>query len=66
ERLITQRVSAAIEAEQARLVNARGQRGNANEAGGQGGAPAVRECTFSGFMKCNPMVFYGHEGAIEL
>ncbi|GJX20414.1 putative reverse transcriptase domain-containing protein [Tanacetum coccineum] len=59
-------VNAAIEAERARQVNARGQGGNANEAGGQGGAPAVRECTFSGFMKCNPMVFHGHEGAIEL
>ncbi|GKF03353.1 hypothetical protein Tco_0030276, partial [Tanacetum coccineum] len=33
---------------------------------GQGGAPAVQECTFSGFMKCNPTVFHGHEGAVEL
>ncbi|GJR14979.1 putative ribonuclease H-like domain-containing protein [Tanacetum coccineum] len=66
ERLITQRVNAAVEAERARQVNARGQGGNANEAGGQGGAPAVRECTFSGFMKCNPTVFHGHEGAVEL
>ncbi|GJZ64955.1 putative reverse transcriptase domain-containing protein [Tanacetum coccineum] len=24
------------------------------------------ECTFSGFMKCNPTVFHGHEGAVEL
>ncbi|GJV85702.1 putative reverse transcriptase domain-containing protein, partial [Tanacetum coccineum] len=30
------------------------------------GAPAARECTFLGFMKCNPMVFHGHEGAVEL
>ncbi|GJU74369.1 hypothetical protein Tco_1265774 [Tanacetum coccineum] len=37
-----------------------------NYLGGQGGAPAVRECTFSGFMKCNPTVFLGHEGAVEL
>ncbi|GJY20729.1 hypothetical protein Tco_0393295 [Tanacetum coccineum] len=44
----------------------RGQGNNANEAGGQGGAPAARECTFSGFMKCNPTVFHGHEGAVEL
>ncbi|GKA72319.1 putative reverse transcriptase domain-containing protein [Tanacetum coccineum] len=29
-------------------------------------APAVRECTFAGFMKCNPTVFHGHEGAVEL
>ncbi|GJT55719.1 hypothetical protein Tco_0990773 [Tanacetum coccineum] len=66
ERLITQRVNAAVEAERERQVNARGQGNNANEAGGQGGAPAVRECTFSGFMKCNPTVFHGHEGAVEL
>ncbi|GJR60469.1 hypothetical protein Tco_1502631 [Tanacetum coccineum] len=66
ERLITQRVNAAVEAERARQVNARGQGGNANEARGQGGAPAVQECTFSGFMKCNPTVFHGHKGAVEL
>ncbi|GJQ98076.1 putative reverse transcriptase domain-containing protein [Tanacetum coccineum] len=66
ERLITQRVNAAVEAERARQVNARGQGGNANKAGGQGGAPAVREYTFSGFMKCNPTVFHGHEGVVEL
>ncbi|GJR24167.1 hypothetical protein Tco_0972694 [Tanacetum coccineum] len=47
ERLITQRVNAAMEAERER-------------------APAVRECTFSGFMKCNLTVFHGHEGAYEL
>ncbi|GKE00593.1 hypothetical protein Tco_1388576 [Tanacetum coccineum] len=33
---------------------------------GQGGAIAVQECTFLGFMKCNPMVFHGHEGPIKL
>ncbi|GJZ87921.1 hypothetical protein Tco_0659703, partial [Tanacetum coccineum] len=66
ERLITQRVNAVMEAERTRQVNTRGQGGNANEAGGQGGAPAIRECTFSGFMKCNPTVFHGHEGAVEL
>ncbi|GJX03523.1 hypothetical protein Tco_0189439 [Tanacetum coccineum] len=64
ERLITERVTAAVEAERQRQGNARGQ-GN-NEAGGQGGAPAARECTFLGFMKCNPTVFHGHEGAVEL
>ncbi|GKF22285.1 putative reverse transcriptase domain-containing protein, partial [Tanacetum coccineum] len=48
------------------VVNARGQGRNANEDGDQGGAPAARECTFLGFMKCNPTVFHGHEGAVEL
>ncbi|GJT65062.1 putative reverse transcriptase domain-containing protein [Tanacetum coccineum] len=60
------RVNAVVEAERARQVNAKGQGNNANEAGGQGGAPAVRECTFFGFMKCNPTIFHGHEGAVEL
>ncbi|GKD33844.1 hypothetical protein Tco_1249353, partial [Tanacetum coccineum] len=53
-----------VEAERQRQVNARGQRNN--EAGGQGGASAARECTFSRFMKCNPTVFHGHKGAVEL
>nr|GEX83870.1 putative reverse transcriptase domain-containing protein [Tanacetum cinerariifolium] len=35
-------------------------------ARGQGAAPVVRECTFAGFMKCNPTAFRGTEGAIEL
>ncbi|GJZ13188.1 putative reverse transcriptase domain-containing protein [Tanacetum coccineum] len=26
----------------------------------------VHECTFAGFMKCNPTIFHGIEGAIEL
>ncbi|GJT79829.1 putative reverse transcriptase domain-containing protein [Tanacetum coccineum] len=33
---------------------------------GQNTTPAVRECTFTGFMKCNPTVFHGIEGAIKL
>ncbi|GKD19781.1 hypothetical protein Tco_1208939 [Tanacetum coccineum] len=41
ERLVTERVIAAVEAKRQRQVNARGQ-GN-NEVGGQGGAPAARE-----------------------
>ncbi|GJW93003.1 hypothetical protein Tco_0172675 [Tanacetum coccineum] len=45
-------------------ANARRQGNNGGWC--QGGAPAARECTFSGFMKCNPMVFHGHEGAVEL
>ncbi|GJX67448.1 putative reverse transcriptase domain-containing protein [Tanacetum coccineum] len=64
DRLVAERVNAAVEAERERQANARRQ-GN-NGAGGQGGAPAARECTFSGFMKCNPTVFHGHEGAVEL
>ncbi|GJZ60857.1 putative reverse transcriptase domain-containing protein [Tanacetum coccineum] len=29
-------------------------------------APAACECTFAGFMKCNPTVFHGTEEAVEL
>ncbi|GKF58577.1 putative reverse transcriptase domain-containing protein, partial [Tanacetum coccineum] len=35
-------------------------------AGGQGGAPPARKCTYSSFMKCNPTSFYENEGAVEL
>ncbi|GKE92429.1 hypothetical protein Tco_1573524, partial [Tanacetum coccineum] len=33
---------------------------------GQDVAPAIRECTFPGFIKCNPTVFCGVKGAVEL
>ncbi|GJX17054.1 hypothetical protein Tco_0217886 [Tanacetum coccineum] len=33
---------------------------------GRDTAPAVCECTFVGFMKCNPAAFHGVEGAVEL
>nr|GEX81654.1 putative reverse transcriptase domain-containing protein [Tanacetum cinerariifolium] len=66
ERLITQRVNVAFEAERASRANEGGQGSNANETGGQDRAPLVRECTFSSFMKCNPTPFHGKEGAIEL
>nr|GEV29169.1 putative reverse transcriptase domain-containing protein [Tanacetum cinerariifolium] len=35
-------------------------------ARGQDATHAVRECTFTGFMNCNPVVFHGVEGAIKL
>ncbi|GKA59898.1 hypothetical protein Tco_0759211 [Tanacetum coccineum] len=51
--------------EKGRLMHGKGN--NANEAvGPRLGGASVRECTFSGFMKCNPMVFHRHEGAVEL
>nr|GFB02414.1 hypothetical protein [Tanacetum cinerariifolium]GFB02425.1 hypothetical protein [Tanacetum cinerariifolium] len=65
ERLITQRVNAALEAERAGRVN-EGGGSNTNETGGQDKAPLVRECTFSSFMKRNPTPFHGKEGTIEL
>ncbi|GJZ02504.1 putative reverse transcriptase domain-containing protein [Tanacetum coccineum] len=33
---------------------------------GQATTPVVRECTFAGFMKCNPDNLHGIEGAVEL
>ncbi|GKA23102.1 hypothetical protein Tco_0709064, partial [Tanacetum coccineum] len=43
-----------------------------NDASGSGPirgrdtAPAIHECTFDGFMKCNPAAFHGVEGAVKL
>ncbi|GKE20865.1 putative reverse transcriptase domain-containing protein, partial [Tanacetum coccineum] len=34
--------------------------------GDQGGAPPVRKCSYTGFVKCNPTTFCGNEGAVEL
>ncbi|GJY43074.1 hypothetical protein Tco_0431287 [Tanacetum coccineum] len=53
ERLITERVTAAVEAERQRQGNARGQ-GN-NEAGGQGGRRLPPRMYFSEFMKFYPL-----------
>nr|GFB68390.1 hypothetical protein [Tanacetum cinerariifolium] len=47
-------------AERARQANVRNDASGFGPVMGQDAAPAVRECTFAGFMKCNPAVF--HEG----
>ncbi|GKB80654.1 hypothetical protein Tco_0947549 [Tanacetum coccineum] len=39
---------------------------DADIAAERASAPAVRECTFAVFMKCNPTVFRGVEGAVKL
>ncbi|GJU67225.1 putative reverse transcriptase domain-containing protein [Tanacetum coccineum] len=65
-RMIKESVDAAIAAERARQANFRNDANGSGPVRGQDTAPAVRECTFAGFMKCNPAVFYGIEGAIEL
>ncbi|GJZ71768.1 hypothetical protein Tco_0635619 [Tanacetum coccineum] len=54
ERMIASRVNEAMIADRARRVNVSGAGGSR-----QGEAPATCECTFSGFMKCNPIVFHG-------
>ncbi|GKB61898.1 putative reverse transcriptase domain-containing protein, partial [Tanacetum coccineum] len=65
-RMIKESVDVAIPAEQARQANADNNSSGSRQARGQVTAPIVRECTFSGFMKCNPDNFRGTEGAVEL
>ncbi|GKC14945.1 putative reverse transcriptase domain-containing protein [Tanacetum coccineum] len=59
-------VDAAIATERARHVNVGNDTRGSRPARGQDVAPAARECTFVGFMKCNPIAFRGIEGAVEL
>ncbi|GJX42446.1 putative reverse transcriptase domain-containing protein [Tanacetum coccineum] len=65
-RMIKKCVDAAIAAERARHTNARNGARGSGPVRGQDVALAVRECTFVGFMKCNPTVFHGTEGAVKL
>ncbi|GJX96161.1 putative reverse transcriptase domain-containing protein [Tanacetum coccineum] len=65
-RLIKESVDAAIAAERERQAKVRNDASGSGPVRGQDTAPAVRECTFAGFMKCNPTVFRGIEGAVEL
>nr|GEY16335.1 hypothetical protein [Tanacetum cinerariifolium] len=39
---------------------------NVGRNGGPSGAPPIRECSFTGYLKCNPTVFHGNEGAVKL
>ncbi|GKB42239.1 putative reverse transcriptase domain-containing protein [Tanacetum coccineum] len=64
--MIKESVDAVIAAERARQENVRNDSSRSGPVKGQDTAPAVRECTFAGFMKCNPAVFHGVEGAVEL
>ncbi|GKD35612.1 putative reverse transcriptase domain-containing protein [Tanacetum coccineum] len=65
-RMIKESVDAAIAAERARHANARNDARGSGLVRGQDAAPAVRECTFAGFMKCNPTAFHGIKGVVEL
>ncbi|GKA61552.1 hypothetical protein Tco_0760959 [Tanacetum coccineum] len=53
------------ELEEARIMPPRNA-GGSGPVRNQDVAPVVHECTFAGFMKCNPTVFHGTEGAIKL
>ncbi|GJX54557.1 hypothetical protein Tco_0282926 [Tanacetum coccineum] len=59
-------VDAAIDAERARHTNAGNDARGSGPVRGQDVAPVVCECTFVGFMKCNPTAFHGTEGAVKL
>ncbi|GKA74584.1 putative reverse transcriptase domain-containing protein [Tanacetum coccineum] len=65
-RMIKESVDAAIAAERARHASVRNDARGSGPARGQDAAPAVRECTFAGFMKCNHTAFHGTEGAVDL
>ncbi|GJX08264.1 putative reverse transcriptase domain-containing protein [Tanacetum coccineum] len=65
-RMIKESVDAAIAAERARQANVRNDASRSGPVRGRDTAPAICECTFAGFMKCNPTAFHGIEGAVEL
>ncbi|GKC85784.1 hypothetical protein Tco_1141501 [Tanacetum coccineum] len=65
-RLIKENVNAAIAAERARHANVGNDARESRPTRGQDAAPTTRECTFVGFMKCNPTTFCYTEGAVEL
>ncbi|GJZ24807.1 putative reverse transcriptase domain-containing protein [Tanacetum coccineum] len=65
-RMIKESVDAAIATKQARNANAENAGGSRKVRGRDAAAPTIRECTFTGFMKCNPAVFCGTKGAIKL
>nr|GEX37252.1 putative reverse transcriptase domain-containing protein [Tanacetum cinerariifolium] len=59
-------VDAAIAVERARQANVRNEASGSGPVRGQDAALTARECTFGGFMKCNPTAFRGTKGAVEL
>ncbi|GJS03353.1 putative reverse transcriptase domain-containing protein [Tanacetum coccineum] len=65
-RMIKESVDAAISAERARQANVRNDASGSGPVRGQDTTPAACECTFAGFMKCNPAAFRGVEGVVEL
>nr|GEU70254.1 hypothetical protein [Tanacetum cinerariifolium] len=64
--MIKDNVDVTIAAERARQENVRNKASGSRLARDQDAAPAARECTFAGFMKCNPTAFRGTERAVEL
>nr|GEV85582.1 hypothetical protein [Tanacetum cinerariifolium] len=65
-RMIKDSVDSAIAADRARQTNVKNDASGSGPVRGEDVVPAVRECTFAGFMKCNLAIFRGVEGAVEL
>ncbi|GJV29651.1 putative reverse transcriptase domain-containing protein [Tanacetum coccineum] len=65
-RLIKESVDVAIAAKRERQAKVENDASGSGLVRGQDTALAVRKCTFAGFMKCNPTVFLGIEGVVEL
>nr|GEW56177.1 hypothetical protein [Tanacetum cinerariifolium] len=64
--MIKDSVNPAIATERARQASVKNDASESGPVRGQDAALVVRECTFAGFMKCNPAIFRGVEGAIGL
>ncbi|GJX49529.1 putative reverse transcriptase domain-containing protein, partial [Tanacetum coccineum] len=64
-RLIKESVNAAIAAERERQAKVWNDASGSRLVRGQDTAHVVRECTFARFIKCNPTIFCGVEGAVE-
>nr|GEV60700.1 hypothetical protein [Tanacetum cinerariifolium] len=64
--MIKDNVDAAIATERARQANVRKEASGSGPARGQDAAHAACECTFAGFMRCNPTAFRGTKGAVKL
>ncbi|GKG22724.1 hypothetical protein Tco_0388027, partial [Tanacetum coccineum] len=63
-RMIKKSIDDAIAAERARHANVGNDTRGSGPIRGQDAPPVVHECTFAGFIKCNPTVFHGTEGAV--
>ncbi|GKD51243.1 putative reverse transcriptase domain-containing protein, partial [Tanacetum coccineum] len=59
-------VDAAIAVERGRQAKVKNDASGSGPVKGRDTAPAVRECTFVGFMKCNLAAFCGIKGVVEL
>ncbi|GKC96643.1 putative reverse transcriptase domain-containing protein [Tanacetum coccineum] len=65
-RLIKESVDAAIAVERERQTKVKNNASGSGPVRGQDTTLAVCECTFAGFIKCNPTIFHEIEGAVEL